>query len=278
MTLFLFVLFITLAVGRYYYVTKVLLLKKPAAYPFVRVGQKSNKPVVLFLGDSNTQGNMGYNWVDKLIEQWPLLQIFNAGINADLSFTLLRRIDEHLEYLAPDVVFLLIGTNDVNATMSQTNLQRYLTRGKIEAHELPNKENFEANYRRILSKLVNRSKVFLITLPIMSENLNHPANKKSEDYSELIKRLGEEYGCQIIDFRKEQIGMLQNKHTKKPYEVSRKMMDTATVLRYFLGLKWNTIASIFGNELTHDQIHLNEKSGEKLLEMLNDQFKIIFSH
>jgi len=61
---------------------------------------------IVFLGDSITDGGA---WE----ELFPGLPVKNRGINGDNTTGVLNRLDAIL-YYAPDAIFLLIGTNDLN--------------------------------------------------------------------------------------------------------------------------------------------------------------------
>ena len=70
--------------------------------------------LVVCLGDSNTQGQFSANYVKRLQDRWPGTRFINAGVNGQLAYNITQRLDEVVAQ-QPDVVTLLVGTNDVNA-------------------------------------------------------------------------------------------------------------------------------------------------------------------
>ena len=56
--------------------------------------------------------------------RWPDFRFLNHGVNGDLAWNGLQRLDRVIAE-RPDFVTILIGTNDVNATLSERNLLRY---------------------------------------------------------------------------------------------------------------------------------------------------------
>ena len=80
--------------------------------------------LVVCLGDSNTQGQFSANYVKRLQDRWPGTRFINAGVNGQLAYNITQRLDEVVAQ-QPDVVTLLVGTNDVNAQFDASWLARY---------------------------------------------------------------------------------------------------------------------------------------------------------
>ena len=85
----------------------------------------SAKTVVCF-GASLTAGTVSFNYLDLLAARPSLagFRFINHGVNGDLAWNGLERLDRVIAE-RPDFVTILIGTNDVNATMGERNLLRY---------------------------------------------------------------------------------------------------------------------------------------------------------
>ena len=82
------------------------------------------KTVVCF-GASLTAGRVSFDYVE-LLNARPSLsgyRFVNHGVDGDLAWNGLQRLDKVIAG-QPDAVSILIGTNDVNATMSERNLLR----------------------------------------------------------------------------------------------------------------------------------------------------------
>ena len=129
-----------------------------------------NKKIIVCFGDSNTHGNVSYDWVSDLINDLPNFQTFNAGLNSDLSFSLLKRVEDVIA-CNPDFITILIGTNDINAAYAKKSLKRYISTGKISKNEIPNLTTFEKNLTKIVEifQLKTKAKIALMTLPLMGK-------------------------------------------------------------------------------------------------------------
>ncbi len=80
------------------------------------------KTVVCF-GASLTSGTVSFNYLELLGARPTLadFEFINHGVNGDLAWNGLQRLKD-IVVEDPDFVIIMIGTNDVNATMSERNL------------------------------------------------------------------------------------------------------------------------------------------------------------
>ncbi len=80
-----------------------------------------NKHIVVCLGASMVRGQVSYDFV-KLLDRRMAedgFQFINAGVAGDQAYNVLMRLDSIIDY-QPDFVIILVGTNDVTATLSPT--------------------------------------------------------------------------------------------------------------------------------------------------------------
>ena len=84
---------------------------------------------------------MGYSLIlkEKFIRNNINVELINRGCSADSTTNLLQRLDNDVIALKPDILTILIGTNDVWHLMEGT-----------EDHHGNSIEQFEKNYRQIL--------------------------------------------------------------------------------------------------------------------------------
>src|SRR5512146_3284028 len=88
-----------------------------------KAGQAIPPPrTVVCLGDSITRGQISASFIDQLEQRLAGqgLRFINSGVNGDLAYNVLRRLDDVIE-IKPDVVILMIGTNDIVATLRRSN-------------------------------------------------------------------------------------------------------------------------------------------------------------
>lgn len=247
----------------------------PENYPNPQNRQQidASKKVLVCFGDSNTHGNVSYNWVNDLSSQLTDYQVFNAGINSDLTYTLLRRIDDVIA-CKPDFITILIGTNDVNSTMGKVMEKRYQNIGRISKDISPNFEDFKKNYVEIIRQLKakTQAKIAVMSLPVMGEDLAHEANQKADKYSEFVKQLATDEQLIYLPVREKQKDFLQKnpqplKHT---FEDTFKLLNFSVISYYLLGKSWDEISTKHGFQLTPDSIHQNSIAGGMIRDLVKD--------
>src|SRR5271167_2380003 len=147
------------------------------------------KTVVCF-GASLTAGTVSFDYVE-LLQKRPELAGFrfiNHGVNGDLAWNGLQRLDRVIAE-QPDFVSILIGTNDVNATLSERNRLHYLSFNHLPTE--PTLEWYEVNLTTIVQRLKTETdaKLALLSLAVIGEDLQHEANRKVEVYNKAIRRI-----------------------------------------------------------------------------------------
>lgn len=119
---------------------------------FLKNPHRNTKTVLVCLGDSITHGHVSHSYVDMLEEKLSKqhVTIVNAGINGDLAYNLHSRIDGIVQ-CRPDMATILIGTNDVGASISQKANDFYVSFKKLP--ERPDLAWFELQLRKIITRL-----------------------------------------------------------------------------------------------------------------------------
>jgi lysophospholipase L1-like esterase len=236
-----------------------------------------SKTVVVCFGDSNTHGNVSYNWVNDLMAQMPDYQFINAGRNSDLTYTLLNRIDDVIA-CKPDFINILIGTNDVNSTMDIKFEKRYQKLKRIDNNTSPNFESFCKNYTEIIEilKTKTQAKISVMSLPVMGEDLDHEANLRADKYSEFIKKLADNQSLIYLPVResqKEYIKKHQQKPLKHRFEETYKLLNYSVIQHEILGKSWDAITTKHGFLLSPDNLHQNSVAGGMIGDLLKDELQ-----
>jgi lysophospholipase L1-like esterase len=247
----------------------------PENYPNPQNRQQidASKKVLVCFGDSNTHGNVSYNWVNDLSSQLTDYQVFNAGINSDLTYTLLQRIDDVIA-CKPNFITILIGTNDVNSTMGKIMEKRYQDLGRVSKDISPNFEDFKKNYIEIirLLKAKTQAKIAVMSLPVLGEDLAHEANQKADKYSEFVKQLATDEQLIYLPVREKQKEFLQNNPQllKHKFEETYKLLNFSVINYYLLGKNWDEISTKHGFQLTPDNLHQNSIAGGMIRDLVKD--------
>jgi lysophospholipase L1-like esterase len=250
-------------------------IRRPASYPTsarIQRMQRAHPTAarLVCLGDSITQGDMGASYV-SLLEQrvspeaWV---IFNAGINGDLASNALARLDAVIA-AQPAAVTLLIGTNDIHASMSDKNYASYVRLRKTT--QPVTFAGYQANVAEIVRRLqqATPARIALVSLPLMSEDVDHAVNRRGDEYSAYLQALAGQLKVAYLPLREAQKAYLQTTAKKggQPYENTERLMGMG-MLWSFLGLSWDQIAARIGNQLSIDNLHSNSQAAKMIADQI----------
>lgn len=263
-----------LAYGYYAYRGLVEKLMKPAPNYPDKTRVLAHKKIVVCAGDSITHGNMSHDWVSDLAKQNPDYQFFNAGKNADLSFTLLRRLDDVIA-VQPHYINLLIGGNDVNFIMGNKN--NYYDLNKVTRNDQPSLQTYTQNLTAIVQRLKSETSatISLMSFPILSEDLSHPVNQMADTYNEAVKKIAQQEGVIYLPLREKQKEFLKASGvvSKTRFEDTDWLIRKSGLAHHIFGTDWDTITRQNGNLLTFDNLHFNSVGAGMIQEMVESVLK-----
>jgi len=157
-------------------------------------GWQPRDSTVVCLGDSLTRGNLSADWVSDLREHSALegSVVLNAGINMQCIENVKERIDEVVA-CKPSHVTVLVGTNDMKASMSPMEGVLYLAFGKLQ--KVATVEDYEADLIAIRNRLLDAGAcVALVSPPVLGEDAKSVANVRAAAYAMTVKRVAEAGG------------------------------------------------------------------------------------
>ena len=233
------------------------------------------KKTVVCFGASLTAGTVSFNYVD-LLGTRPALSDFrfiNHGVNADLAWNGLQRLDAVVAD-KPDFVTLLIGTNDVNATLSERNLHRYNSFKRLPAE--PSLSWYEENLRAIVLrlKLETQARLALLSLAPIGEDLEHEANRKVNLYNEVVRRVATEQGAAYLPLHERMVRYLHDHEDDRAQlpprlEYRDGLHNTGNaVALHATGLSWDEVSRRNGLLLLTDTLHLNGIAGGMIADLI----------
>ena len=233
----------------------------------------NDKPVVVCCGDSITHGHIGYDWVSSLRNLDDSKIYINAGINADLTWNLNQRLDDIIKH-NPDYITILIGTNDAIGSQPVKLIQDYYIQTK-NLPKVPSIDWFEEQIEIFVKEIKEKTsaKIAITTLPWLGEKEDSSIISVIKNHNKIIKRIALKYDISILDLFskfKEQI----SSSNSVPYttsELRRLRGLRAVILHYVFGWSWTKIGEKYRLQLLCDHIHLNEKGGD-LMEQLVKEF------
>lgn len=234
------------------------------------------KTVVCF-GASLTAGTVSFDYL-HLLQERPSLKDFrfvNHGVNGDLAWNGLQRLDKVIAD-RPDFVTILIGTNDVNATLSERNRIRYREFNHLPVD--PTLAWYEENMHAIVKRLKKETsaRLALLSLAVIGEDLEHEANRKVEIYNEVIRRVARDEQADYLPLHERMVAYLREHESDRAHLPPRlEYRDGLTnvgnaIALHATGLSWDEVSHRNGLLLTTDCLHLNSVGGEMIAHLIEN--------
>ena len=236
---------------------------RPMNYIKKQSKKRGTEKVVVLIGDSITHGKMGFSYADLLTERFDKTQyhIINAGRNGELAWNVLQRVDEIIK-CDPDIVTIMIGTNDAKGGLTEKEQEFYVRRMKLPRK--PDHLWFRENVLSLVKilKLNTKAQIALVSIPILGEESTHPAFIQSREYSKTIREIAEKTNVAYLPFNEKLVDHLVRNPCKShpPYEKVNTRIIKSMIRRYLLGRSWDKISKDSGFELLTDHVHLNSKA------------------
>jgi lysophospholipase L1-like esterase len=221
-----------------------------------------DKHIVVCLGASIVRGQVSYNFVDVLEQRMARdgFQFVNAGAAGDQAYNVFMRLDSIID-CQPDFVVILVGTNDVTATLSPA-LAR-ISRLTRRSPQPPSAEFYKYNMLMIINMLKERTaaKIALVSLPVLGEDLESTPNQRTRDYNALLKQIADEEQVGYLPVHELQEEYLtEAQHTGgRPYESGGILSVKALIRHYLLRQSLDEISRKHHFLLLTDGIHMNSR-------------------
>lgn len=221
-----------------------------------------NKHIVVCLGASIVRGQISYNFA-KLLEQRMAedgFQFINAGVAGYQAYNILMHLDSTINK-QPDFVIILVGTNDVTATLSPV-LARLSRLGR-KFPQQPSAKFYRDNMLTIVKTLKEKTsaKIALISLPILGEDLSSTSNHRIKEYNTLLKEIADDEQVSYLPVYERQVEYLKKlqQGRGRPYEGGL-LSIKALIRHYLLRQSFDEISRKNRFLLLTDGIHLNSRS------------------
>jgi len=260
-------IFITFAAATlaaaFFYVSKIIsTLPVGRAEDYLNKQSQTNKKIVACIGDSLTHGNVGQSWVDYLRNEFKDTIFLNEGINANTSWQVLQRLEPILE-CKPDVIILMIGTNDALGSFDVNSGLRYKRNNRLP--EVPSFDKYKEYLPKIIDRLSVSSKLAICTLPPIGENKDSKVNQHINQFNDFIKIVAKQKNIYLLHVSDSLWSDIDSR--TYPSEIDYNPKSIPLLRRIFGGIfhhylfkkSWNEIAEAKGQWILFDQIHLNER-------------------
>lgn len=181
----------------------------------------------------------------------------NAGVNGNVAWELGQRLDAILA-CSPEATVLLIGTNDVQATLSEAASRS--TRDSKSLPALPSR----GWYADCLSDVVRRlqvagSAVAICSLPPIGQDLSDAVNARVGEFNESLAEVCAETGAELLPVGEAMTAYLRSHHAAEgpPWTGSWGPGLASLVRHFILGHSYDRVARSHGWLLSPDGVHLN---------------------
>lgn len=225
---------------------------------------------VVCAGDSITRGLASADYVSLLHDRLGPAgyRFVNAGVDGNLAWNVLRRLDEVIA-CRPDAVTLLVGTNDVNATYDARWARHYRRRQRLPA--TPSLEWYLRNVEAILDRLQNgtSARLVVLDLPPLGEDLSSTMNQRVREYNAALHAVTEGRGVPCLPLYGRLAALLPAGQRPPPYEGSLGLALRSTFQHLVLRRSWDEISAANGLTLLTDHIHLNDTAAAVVADLIS---------
>lgn len=252
------------------------LIRRPAPdNPLEYVREKkpqTNKRVIVCVGDSITRGEVSYNYVDLLQTRLgEHFEMINAGINSEVSYEVLQRLDQVIA-CEPDMVTILIGTNDANASIADEGAL-----WTMQHRRLPSKPSigwYEENMEKIVERLQRetRARIALLSLPPIGEELDSQPVRTTRWFSEVVRRVARRYGVAYLPVFEQMTDYLAEHPPAESLEHEMWQWHSVKAIweNKILGVELDEVAQHQGLVLHSDMLHLNSRGARIIADLIED--------
>jgi lysophospholipase L1-like esterase len=228
-------------------------------------------PVVVCAGDSITHGIMSANYVALLHRRLAQhgFNVVNAGVNGQLVYNLNLRLDEVLA-CEPDVVTVLIGTNDVAAHIDGNWCAAYMKQQKLPRR--PDLEWYVDQLSDIVARLqrLTTARIALLDLPPLGEDLDSPHNRRLCRYNIEIHELGRAAGIPVLPLHARLVASLLNSGQALEFDGSKALMVKAILRHHVLRTSYDEVATRHGLHLLTDHVHLTDRAAGMVADLIEE--------
>ena len=264
-----------LVAAAFLFVSRIISLPpQGVAIDYINSKSKKNQRIIACIGDSLTHGNIGQSWVDYLRQEFPNDVFLNDGINGNTAWQVIQRLDPILQ-CQPDLIILLIGTNDALGSFDINSGLRYKKNNELP--EVPTLEKYKEHLNELIEKIGIQSKIAICTLPPIGENVNSEVNKHVNLFNDYIKLIANQKNLSLLTVS----DALWSEINSRTYPIKLDFNSKAMPLmlkrilggifhHYLFKKSWNDISRAKGQWILFDQIHLNERGAEIVYKLAKD--------
>ncbi|WP_432093373.1 SGNH/GDSL hydrolase family protein [Streptomyces sp. bgisy100] len=227
---------------------------------------------VACFGDSLTRAQLSVDYLNFLERRHPpgAVQLARFGANGDFAYNLSRRLDAVVAD-PPDVITVLIGTNDARASLAGYPVERAMKRKKLPKR--PSAGWFQQCLGAVVERLQTETDatIGLLSLPVLGQQLDGAAAQASQAYSRLIAEVATTNEATYLPLHERQTEELRQADPPQiPYREPTPAASIGILIRHtVLRRSLDTISRRRGLVLTTDHIHQNSRGAALVAEAID---------
>jgi lysophospholipase L1-like esterase len=275
-TFFIFIIFaaVIIITAAFFYVSNIISTPPSGrAEDYIKSQNNKNQRVIACIGDSLTHGNVGQSWVEYLRNEFPNDIFLNEGINGNTVWQVLNRLEPILT-CKPDIVILMIGTNDALGSFDKNSGLRYMRNYNLP--EAPTFEKYKDQLLELIERLSEVPEIAICTIPPIGENNDSLVNIHVKRFNEFIESIAKQNNINLLpvsnnlwsDISSRTYPLL-NDYNPKAIPLMRRIFG-GIFHHYIFKKTWNMIAIAKGQWILFDQIHLNERGAQIVFKVVKN--------
>ncbi|WP_411079999.1 SGNH/GDSL hydrolase family protein [Streptomyces sp. cmx-18-6] len=227
---------------------------------------------VACLGDSLTRAQLSVDYLDLLERRHPPgdLRLARFCANGDFAHNLLGRLDAVVAD-PPDVITVLIGTNDARASLAGYPVEQAMKRKRLP--QRPSAGWFQQCLGAVVERLRTKTDapINLLSLPVLGQQLDGAAARASQTYSSLISEVATTHGAAYLPLHERQLEVLRQADAPPiPYREPTLAAGIGAFVRHaVLRRSLDTVSRRRGLVLTTDHIHQNSRGAALVAEVID---------
>ena len=220
---------------------------------------------IAFLGASLIEGSISAPLAPPVVARLGRddIHVLNAGVNGDLAWNVARRASAVVAW-KPDVMFILTGSNDVLASLTEGRARRYRRWKKLP--QVPDAQFSRDSFSALFDAVRAVPRVIVGTLPPLGEDLDSDACARVRTTNEVIARAASERGWTVADIYTVIAARIGS--GGRPLPSRDHLVISAALQRHILRRSYESIARTHGFRALSDGIHLTEGSGDAAADVI----------
>ncbi|MFH9392022.1 SGNH/GDSL hydrolase family protein [Streptomyces sp. NPDC017556] len=224
------------------------------------------------LGDSLTRAQFSVDYLNLLGRRHPPgdVRLARFGVNGDFAHNLLQRIDAVVTD-PPDVITVLIGTNDARASLTGYPVEQAMKRKNLP--ERPSAGWFQQCLGAVVARLraETDARIGLLSLPVLGQQLDGAAAQASRAYSRMIGEVAAANEVACLPLHERQVEEVRRADPPPvPYREATAAATVGVLVQHaVLRRSLDTISRRRGLVLTTDHIHQNSRGASLIAEVID---------